>query len=171
VNLALTLSESYKSRVLLIDADLRRPSVHTVFDLPNTIGQKERLLAEVDDMKATAITPHLSVLTAGAAAVDPMSALVSDRMRAVLSAGAAAVDWVVLDTPPVELLPDAKLLSSLADVAILVVHAGSTKCELSQRAVDAIGRDRILGVVLNQVRESGPNRDNYYAYYGENTHA
>jgi protein-tyrosine kinase len=168
VNLALTLSESYKSRVLLVDADLRRPSVHVVFDLPNTTGLKERLIAEVDDFKATPISPYLSVLTAGSAPVDPMSALVSDRMRTVLSAGAAGVDWVVLDTPPVELLPDANLLSSLADVAILVVHAGSTKCEQSQRAVDAIGRDRILGVVLNQVKETGPDRDNYYAYYGDN---
>jgi capsular exopolysaccharide synthesis family protein len=165
VNLALTLSESYKSRVLLIDADLRRPSVHRVFDLPNTAGLKERLVAEVEELLPTPVSPHLSVLTAGVAAVDPMSALVSDRMRAVLSAGAAQADWVVLDTPPVELLPDANLLASLADVAILVVHAGSTKCQLSQRAVDAIGRDRIVGVVLNQVKES--ERTDYYQYYGD----
>jgi capsular exopolysaccharide synthesis family protein len=165
VNLALTLSESYKSRVLLIDADLRRPSIHRVFNLPNTAGLKERLVAAVDDLQPIPVTPHLSVLTAGAAAVDPMSAIVSDRMRAVLAADAALVDWVVLDTPPVELLPDANLLASLADVAILVVHAGSTKCELSQRAVAAIGRDRIVGVVLNQVRER--ERTNYYEYYGD----
>jgi Mrp family chromosome partitioning ATPase len=66
----------------------------------------------------------------------------------------------------VGLLPDAKLLASLADVAILVVHAGSTKCELSQRAVEAIGRDRIVGVVLNQVKEADSERYNYGAYYG-----
>ena len=165
VNLALTLSESYKSRVLLIDADLRRPSVHRVFDLPNLNGLKERLVAEVDELLPIPVSPHLSVLTAGVAAVDPMSALVSNRMRAVLAAGAAQVDWVVLDTPPVELLPDANLLASLADVAILVVHAGSTRCALSQRAVEAIGRDRIVGVVLNQVQES--ERTDYYQYYGD----
>jgi protein-tyrosine kinase len=165
VNLALTLSESYKSRVLLVDADLRRPSVHRVFDLPNTAGLKERLVARVDELQPIQVSPHLSVLPAGVAQVDPMSALVSDRMKAVLNAGAAQADWVVLDTPPVELLPDANLLASLADVAILVVHAGSTRCQLSQRAVEAIGRDRIVGVVLNQVKES--ERPDYYPYYGD----
>jgi protein-tyrosine kinase len=166
VNLALTLSESYKSKVLLVDADLRRPSVHLVFDLPNTAGLRERLVAEVEDLSPTAVSTQLAVLTAGTAPVDPMSALVSDRMRAVLSAGAAMSDWVVLDTPPVELLPDAKLLASLADVAILVVHAGSTRCQLSQRAAEAIGRERILGVVLNQVSTSDSERYKYDGYYG-----
>lgn len=166
VNLALTLSESYKSKVLLVDADLRRPSVHVVFDLPNTAGLRERLVAETEALLPIPVSPHLAVLTAGTAPVDPMSALVSDRMRAVLSAGAAVSDWVVLDTPPVELLPDAKLLASLADVAILVVHAGSTSCQLSQRAVEAIGRDRILGVVLNQVSAPDSERYKYDGYYG-----
>jgi protein-tyrosine kinase len=166
VNLALTLSESYKSRVLLVDADLRRPTVHRVFDLPNTGGLRERLVAEVEELLPIPVSPHLGVLTAGTAAVDPMSAVVSDRMRAVLSAGAAVSDWVVLDTPPVELLPDAKLLASLADVAILVVHAGSTRCQLSQRAVEAIGRERIVGVVLNQVAASHSEQYKYDGYYG-----
>lgn len=167
VNLALTLSESYKSKVLLIDADLRRPSVHLVFDLPNTAGLKDRLVAAVDELLPTPVSSYLSVLTAGAALVDPMGALVSDRMRAVLTAGAAVSDWVVLDTPPVELLPDAKLLASMTDAAILVVHAGSTKCQLSQRAVEAIGRDRIVGVVLNQVKEADFQRYTYGGYYGD----
>ena len=57
VNLALTLSESYKSKVLLVDADLRRPSVHLVFDLPNTAGLKERLVAEVDELLPTPVSP------------------------------------------------------------------------------------------------------------------
>ena len=109
---------------------------------------------------------EIAAAIGGAALVDPMSALVSDRMRAVLAADAAGCDWVVLDTPPVELLPDAKLLSAMADVAILVVHAGSTKCQLSQRAVEAIGRDRILGVVLNQVIASDSERQTYSNYYG-----
>ncbi|MQA28868.1 MAG: polysaccharide biosynthesis tyrosine autokinase [Luteitalea sp.] len=167
VNLALTLSESYKSQVLLVDADLRRPSVHRVFGLSNTAGLKERLVAEVDQLLPTAVSPYLAVLTAGTAPVDPMSALVSDRMRAVLGAGASTSDWVILDTPPVELLPDAKLLASFADVAILVVQAGSTKCQLAQRAIEAIGRDRIVGVVLNQVKEADSERHNYDGYYGD----
>jgi capsular exopolysaccharide synthesis family protein len=168
VNLALTLSESYQSRVLLVDADLRRPSVHRVFGLPNTAGLKERLVAAVDELLPIPVTANLAVLTAGTAPVDPMGALVSERMRSVLNAGAAASDWVILDTPPVELLPDAKLLASFADVAILVVHAGSTKCHLSQRAVEAIGRERIVGVVLNQVKASDSERYEYDGYYGDN---
>ena len=73
-------------------------------------------------------------------------------------------DWVILDTPPVELLPDAKLLAGMADVAILVVQAGSTKCGLAQRAVEAMGRDLIVGVVLNRVEDYGGTPYGYYGY-------
>jgi Mrp family chromosome partitioning ATPase len=60
----------------------------------------------------------------------------------------------VLDTPPVELLPDAKILAGLADVAILVVEAAVTKYELARRAIEAIGRERVIGVVLNQLPQT-----------------
>ena len=151
-NLALTLSESYRSRVLLVDADLRRPSVHKLFDIPNEHGLKDGLTSDAAARFSTVtISSQLEVLTAGSAAMDPMSALTSELLRTKLAEAAREFDWVVLDTPPVELLPDAKILAGLADVAVLVVEAGVTKCELAQRAIEAIGRDRVIGAVLNQL--------------------
>jgi len=169
VNLALTLAESYQARVLLVDADLRRPTVHTVFDVPNNHGLKEALVGTGGDLGAIRVSPHLSVLTAGSAMVDPMGALVSSEMREVLDVASAECDWVILDTPPIELLPDANLIGALADIAVLVVQAASTKCELVRHAVEAIGRDRIAGVVLNQMAEPSRISRGYDGYYQERT--
>ena len=169
-NLALTLSESYGSRVLLLDADLRRPSLHDVFDIPNTSGLREGLNGNGGTISPVRISAHLDVLTAGQATMDPMSALTSERLRNIVEQAAATFDWVLVDTPPVELLPDAKLLTSLADGAILVVQAESTPCRLAQQAVETIGRERIVGVVLNRLTErSGPDDYTYYGYYADRT--
>ena len=163
-NLALTLSESYRSHVLLVDVDLRRGSLHHVFDIPPSPGLKESLTGDGDLVfPAVRISSHLKVLTAGTTAIDPMGALTSERLRLLMRHGASEFEWVVLDTPPLEFLPDAKILASLADAAILVVRAGHTKLELSRRALDAIGRDRVLGVVLNRVTEGVAPR-NYEGY-------
>ena len=163
-NLALTLSESYQTRVLLIDADLRRPSLHRLFDVPNQIGLKDDLAAPAEIRpSAMRVTRHLDVLLAGSAPLDPMSALTSERMRAILSRAADEFDWVVIDTPPVELMTDAKILAAAADVAVLVVEAGRTPCESARKAVEAIGRERVLGVVLNQLTDP---RHPAYAYAG-----
>jgi capsular exopolysaccharide synthesis family protein len=165
-NLALTLSESYRSRVLLVDADLRRPTLHLVFDIPNKIGLKEGLSESAHGtLSPVSVSENLEVLTAGNALVEPMGALTSERMKLVLSEAAAAFDWVILDTPPVELLPDARLLAGMADVGILVVQAGSTKLGLAQRVVEALGRDLIVGVVLNRVTDHVGGAHGYDGYY------
>lgn len=168
-NLALTLSESYGSQVLLLDADLRRPTLHDVFGIPNTSGLREGLTSGNGRVVSPVrISAHLEVLTAGKAAMDPMSALISDRLRSILDQAAAAYDWVLIDTPPVDLLPDAKLLTNAADGAILVVQAGSTRCQQAQRAVEAIGRERIVGVVLNQLTSGMGDADyKHYGYYAD----
>ena len=75
----------------------------------------------------------------------------------------AGFDWVVLDTPPVGLLPDANLLSAMVDLVVLVVAAGSTPCHVVLRAIEAMDRSRIAGVVLNRVAAS-PTTQQYYEY-------
>ena len=168
-NLALTLSESYDAPVLLLDADLRRPTLHNLFNVPNIGGLKEGLSAtDGSVVSPVQVSERLDVLTAGKATMDPMAALTSDRMRSVIARAAEVYDWVVIDTPPVELLPDAGLLTSEADGAILVVRAGSTPYPVAQRAVAAIGSERILGIILNQVTdEMSPGEYQQYGYYGE----
>lgn len=167
MNLALTLSRSYNRRVLLIDADLRRPSIHDLCRLPNAWGLNDALKAATDRTPPrVALSPGLSVILAGRPNPDPVAALTSDRMRRILSEAAATFDWTVIDTPPVGLLPDAHLLAGMVDTALLVIRAGSTPFGLIQRAVDALGRDRIHGVVLNRVNQAGTaSGQTYYGYY------
>jgi capsular exopolysaccharide synthesis family protein len=166
-NLALTLSQSYRRRVLLIDGDLRRPSIHQIFEVQNSQGLSEGIKSESEEkLSITEIFENLSILTAGKPDPDPMSSLTSERMRRIVAEARMKFDWVIIDTPPVALLPDANLLAAMADGAILVVRAGSTPWDLAQRAVQAIGRERILGVVLNRsASATGETTYGYYDYY------
>ncbi len=163
-NLALTLSESYRKRVLLLDADLRRPGIHDMFGIPNFTGLNDGIRSnEERKVPVIRLTEHLSVLTAGRPDSDPMAVLSSDRMRRVLTDAAAAFEWVIIDTPPVALLSDAHLLASLVDTVVLVVRAGVTPLEAIQTATVAVGRDRIIGVVLNSAERDHRNPYRYYS--------
>ena len=140
--------------MLLIDADLRRPTLHLWFKMSNASGLSEGLRATSDARLAVMpVSEYLSVLPAGPPDSDPMSLLTSDRLPRVIAEAREAFDWVIIDTPPIGLLPDANLLAAVVDAAVLVIHAGSTPLSLIQRAVDSLGRDRIVGVVLNRATE------------------
>ncbi|MGE3507412.1 MAG: CpsD/CapB family tyrosine-protein kinase [Vicinamibacterales bacterium] len=168
-NLALTLSESYHRRVLLVDMDFRRPALsHLTKDRP-TRGLAEGLRASTEQkLPVLRVTERLTLLPAGHPEADPMSSLTSPRMQRVLSEAAQAFDWVVLDAPPLCLVPDARLVAMLADAVLLVVRAGQTHHESVQRAVDIIGRERIFGVVLNGAEEASlPKYDRQYGYYAK----
>jgi protein-tyrosine kinase len=168
-NLALTLSESYRKRVLLIDADLRRPGVNLAFGIAKQAGLSEALAAEVPGKLAIIqLSPNLAVLPAGHPNQDPMHGLTSLRMSQILDEASEMFDWVIIDSPPVGILPDAKLLARMVDNVVFVVAAGATPHGAIQRAVDALGRDRVLGVVLNRVdpKSAAPGGYHYYKSYG-----
>ena len=150
-NIALTLSESYELRVLLIDADLRRPSLDTLFSTGRVQGLNEALTSQPPrQVPVIRVSRWLSLLPAGKPDPDPMSSLTSDRMRRLIAEASAQYDWVIVDTPPVGILTDGKLLGAMVDATLLVVRAGKTPSTLVQQAIEALGRDRILGVVLNR---------------------
>jgi capsular exopolysaccharide synthesis family protein len=164
-NLALTLSESYKRRVLLIDADLRKPSLHALFRLPNARGLAEGLRSEASGtLPLIEVTSRLTILPAGAPDHTPMAGLTSERMRAVLREASGRFDWVLIDTAPIGLISDASLLADQVDGVLLVIGAGSTDYQAVKRTVNEIGRDKILGVVLNRVSEEHAPHS-YYQYY------
>jgi protein-tyrosine kinase len=167
VNLALTLSESHGRRVLLIDADFRRPTLHDVFQVPNVSGLNEALKADADQkLTILEISPRLSLLPAGRPDPDPMSGLTSGRMRRIIEEAAGKFDWVVLDTPPIGLITDAHLLAAMVNVAVLVIQAGRTPVNVIQRAIESLDRGRVIGVVLNQVDENATTPGGKYgAYY------
>ena len=162
-NLALTLSESYHRDVLLIDGDLRRPSIHEMFRMQNISGLNDGLRSDVDrKVPLVRWSDHLSLITAGRPEPDPMKVLVSDKMRRVIAEASEKFEWVIIDTPPVGLLTDASLLSAMVDTVVLVVEAGRTPYAEIQRVVEVLGRDRIFGVVLNRVEAD--RRSGYYGY-------
>jgi protein-tyrosine kinase len=170
-NLALTLSESYRRRVLLVDADLRRPALGRMFGVASASGLAECLKAdEVQQLRIMNISPSLGFLPAGAADHDPMSGLTSGRMQQIIDQAAASFDWVILDTPPVGLLTDAHLLAAMVHAAVLVIDAGTTQHAAVQRAIESIGREKIVGVVLNRVEDKVLAETAYYAYYRDPAH-
>ena len=170
-NIALTLSRSYRRSVLLVDADLRRPSQHNLFQVQGTPGLTEGLSSlEEPHLPLHKVSDRLTVLPAGRPTSDPIGALTSERMRRLLDEAREVFDWIIIDTPPVGLMTDAALLTAMADGVVLVVKAGSTPYDLVQRAVEAIGRERIVGTVLNQAKEQQhSSRYEYYRYYGDTT--
>jgi capsular exopolysaccharide synthesis family protein len=163
-NLALTLSESYRRNVLLVDADLRRPALHDVFRVPNVSGLTEGLKATgAEPLNVLRITDTLTLLPAGRPEADPMGVLTSPRMRYALEEARSRFDWVVVDTAPVGLLADAGIVATLMDGALFVIRAGKTPYAAVNKAIDALGRDRVLGVVLNGAEISEDDNPYYRA--------
>ena len=163
-NLALTFSESYQRSVLLVDADLRRPSLHRIFGLEPSSGLSEALTSiEEPDLSLIQVSERLTVLPGGRASADPMAGLISSRMQRLIKEARELFDWVFIDTPPVGLLSDANLLAAMVDAAVLVIRADRTPYPLVQRAIESIGRNRIIGSVLNQ--STAQARGSYYEYY------
>lgn len=165
VNLALTLSESYSRRVLIIDADLRQASVHKMLGISNRTGLNEVLHGETHELPLVVVTPNLSVLTSGRSHEAPLAGLASDRMRVLLDDCASRFDWVLLDVPPTGLLADAQILGHLTGAVILVIRAGVTPHAVVERAITQIGRESIIGTVLNAVEEPATGAYEYYGSY------
>jgi succinoglycan biosynthesis transport protein ExoP len=164
VNLALTFARSGK-RVVLIDADMRRPSVHKLLGLDNAMGLSMFLAGVSTDAMIKKISePHLQVITAGPVPPNPSELLVSLRMAELMTTLKKNVDMVIIDSPPVISVTDALLLGKITDATIIVTRAASTSHEVMGRGLKAL-KDvdiHVIGVVLNAVdmKKSGY----YYGY-------
>jgi capsular exopolysaccharide synthesis family protein len=167
VNLGLTLSESFARRVLVVDADLRWPSVHKMFGLVNGAGLSEAL-REPAGAPATVhqVSKSLSVVTAGNPGLTPLAGLTSPRMAELVELWSTQFDWVILDTPPVGLLPDAQPLARLTRAVVFVIAAGQTPSSAVERAIADLGTDCVIGTVLNRVENRQIPEAGYYARYG-----
>jgi len=151
-NIALTLTETYQRRVLIVDADVRRPSMHVIFGRPRSPGLGDHW--ETDAPPLQVISPRLSILSAGVGSSDqPMRTLASDRTRAFIDAARGAFDWIFIDTAPVGIVADVNVLASMSDGALVVARAGKTRSGDLQQAIDAVGRDQVVGVILNDASE------------------
>jgi capsular exopolysaccharide synthesis family protein len=173
-NLAISLAQ-LGQRVLLLDADLRRPSVHKAFSLGAAKGLVNVLTGHDSWRSVVQRTdfPALDALVCGPVPPNPVELLSSGRMRAVLREVLEDYEFVVVDSPPLLNVSDSRVIASLVEGVILVVKGGETPRELAQRAAAQIGdvAANVIGVVLNNVdiRRDGYG---YYAYnhyytYGE----
>jgi capsular exopolysaccharide synthesis family protein len=164
LNLALVLGRSYGRRVLLIDGDLRRPSLHRVVGISNRSGLADALQARADvRLEVTPITDTVTLLPAGPADPDPLRSLSSVRMKRVIQEAAQRFDWVIIDSAPVGAVADASVLATLADGIVFVVRAEHSQYPAVKKAMQTLGHERILGVILNGV--SGSNWDENNDYY------
>jgi Mrp family chromosome partitioning ATPase len=135
-----------------------------VVELGDRLGLSETLQATGEQKLALlTVSPTLTLLPAGRPVPDPIGVLTSARMRAILDEASARFDWVVLDAPPVGPLADARLLTEMVQATLLVIRSGRTQYAQVQKAVEAIGRERILGVVLNGVEDVSYDGYEYYA--------
>jgi capsular exopolysaccharide synthesis family protein len=166
-NVAYTLSGSYKRRVLVIDADLRAPSLHHVFGVRNIQGLGDVLRDGRADVPFVEVSDGLAVLTAGRPGATPLAELISDRMGTLIRECASRFDWVLVDTPPVGLLPDGQVLARFVGGVVFVISAGNTPRAAIERAVAELGPDSIIGTVLNRVEDRKiPEASYYNEYYG-----
>ena len=169
VNMALALAIG-GARVLLIDADMRRPSLHKALRLPNDQGLSQLLVGDARMREVVQRTgdPNLLVITAGRTPANPSELLGSDRMRAfVQQLGVGPFDWVIIDTPPVLAVTDAVILAPLVSSVTFVLGAEMTRWRLAERAIETLqaGHPQTVNAVLNRV-DFERNRYYYSRYYG-----
>ncbi|MGC9158356.1 MAG: CpsD/CapB family tyrosine-protein kinase [Terracidiphilus sp.] len=177
-NLAMSLARSRNNRVLLIDADLRGPALHSVLGAPRTPGITEYLagtaelnrilqrnqIPRVFDRGLLRNIPELTFIPAGAGGDGAAELIASPRFDDLVTTLAPHFDWILIDTPPTLAFADAIDLARTADAVLLVARAASTPYEVAQRAQAAFSNSRILGFVLNAVRNA--TRTGYYYGYG-----
>jgi capsular exopolysaccharide synthesis family protein len=174
VNTALSLAQTGAS-VLVIDADMRRPRLHTIFELPNTRGLSTVLSNDMSEAEVLSlIYQHegtgLNVLTSGAIPPNPAELIGSEQMRRLVRTLEGTFTHVIIDTPPVGTFTDGVLASTLVDGVLLVVHSGKTSRGVVRRTrqlLQDVGA-KVFGVILNNVNL---REHDYYYYRGYYSHS
>jgi len=170
-NTAISLAQT-GARVLIIDADMRRPRVHSVFGIKNQAGLSSVLSSELNEQDVLAAIQFdertkVSVMTSGPIPPNPAELIGSDQMSKLLKLFHRHFDHVVVDSPPITSFTDGVLIASIVDGVILVVHSGKSSRQIVRKArqlIQDVGA-KILGIVLNNVDLK--SKDNYYyqSYY------
>ncbi|MDM7528016.1 CpsD/CapB family tyrosine-protein kinase [Lacticaseibacillus paracasei] len=172
-NLAVTFANQ-EQNTILVDLDMRKPTVHATFGIQNTSGLVNLLTNPVKDLKM--LLPNyckesgidnLTVLTSGPTPPNPSELLGSDRMTTLLAALSKNYDRIILDTPPVVSVTDAQIISSRADSTILVVPYGIAQktAVLDAKALLKKAHANIIGVVMNRFPATSQSSYYYNGYY------
>ena len=169
-NLAAAFASLENKRVLIIDGDLRNPSVHKMFGVSNLNGITDILLGEKDVDKCLEKTKikGLDILKVGKVPPNPSEMLQSNKMRNFIEVIKEYYDYVFIDAPPVGVVSDASIISQYSDGVILLVGSNETDIDaakVSKERLESVGAN-ILGVVLNKFESEGSAYGYYGYYYG-----
>lgn len=164
-NLAIVLAQQDK-KVILVDVDLRKPTIHQIFRVPNRVGLTN-ILADaetIDSVTQKSINENLSIITSGPIPPNPAEMLSSRKMEQVVKSLINNYDYVLFDAPPVIAVTDAQILSQLVDGVLLVISSGNTEKEMALKAKALLDnvKANVIGVVLNNKKNK---KDDYYYYY------
>lgn len=167
-NLAVSIAQSGKS-VLIIDADMRNPSQHKIFALPNNNGLSTTLVDEGTSLSFVVKTKNegLDILVGGPIPPNPAELLGSKRMKKLLFDASSAYDIVLIDAPPTIAVTDSSVLAQSVDGVILVLASGEVNREYAIQAKEQLEKvgAKIIGTVLTKVEMK--TKESYYYYYGE----
>ncbi len=168
VNLAIALSQQVNVKVLVIDCDLRRPTTHNLFDITNENGLANYLMGEcsLDDVIVGTGRDNLDMVTYGAIPPNPSELLSSEGMAEMVAELEHKYDFIIFDTPPVNMVVDVIPLIGLSDgVVIVTKHKDTTYPELN-KACDTLKRNnaKILGIIVNQIPTLETSKGGYYLY-------
>ena len=165
-NLALTMAQEFQQRVLLVDGDLRRPSVHHLFGIGDAPGLADVLMggASLEDALVTVPDHELTILPAGIPPSHPAELLGSATMRRLVDTVRTRFDRIVVDMPPVEPLADVHIVSPMADGILMIVRAGQTARPAIDRALAGLELSKVIGLVLNEAGDDAAGGE--YGGYG-----
>jgi len=171
INLALSLALEKDVSVLLIDADVAKPHVSRMFNVTNEIGLLDVIRDQSIDIESVVLPTDvegLEIMPAGIGSENATELLASSRMDAIVAQLTARDPnrIVLLDSPPLLLTSESRVLCSVAGQAVLVVSAGNTPQQAVLDAISHIGEGRFIGLVLNQC-SSRHHTGGYYNYYGQ----
>ncbi|MFC4737847.1 CpsD/CapB family tyrosine-protein kinase [Bacillus daqingensis] len=166
-NLSIVLAQQ-DNKVLLVDTDLRKPTVHFSFQVPNQAGFTNVLTNQstFDDMVFETSIANLDVLPSGPLPPNPSELLGSQRMKQFMQHVKDRYDYVIFDAPPVNAVTDAQILAGHTDGVVLVIRSGKTEEDHAERAVESLKKvdANLIGAVLN---DRQMEQSQYYYYYGE----
>lgn len=161
LNLAIAMARDFDERVLLIEGDLKNPTLHEYLKRSPGFGLSDVLEGriEFDSASIQLVEGRLSVLLAGKVVGSPLRLLASPKMEELLNSVKGYFKYIIIDTPPIIPVADINIYSTLVDGLLLVIQAGKTPKSMIKKALASMPSEKVIGAVLNEVE---PNYSKYY---------